>query len=238
MTLFSAASRIALNGSRASLWAKNFSVDSQADQADVTVIEDEWKRSAVTLQSWSASISGIYEQAEFEYLKDEMQSVGYGNVLFAPAGWSAQGDVCVLGEVTAASVSRETPREDVVQASIDLQGHGSADFGVILLPLTELSASVLGTAFDGGAQTTNGAVLHLHFPLNTRNGSTTVAVEHSTSAASGYTPLGTFTVVNQNTVYGSQRLVVDGTVKRYVRVNVTVAGTEGATHCVVGIARR
>lgn len=237
MTIFSAASRIALNGSRASLWAKNFSVDSQADQADVTVIEDEWKRSALTLQSWSSSISGIYEHPEFETLKDGLSGGVYGHVLFAPTGWTTQGDTCVLGELTATSVSRETPIGDVVQASLDLQGTGFPDFGVVLLPASELSASVTGDVLDGGAQSTNGGVIQLHVTSNTRNGAVTVAVEHSTSAASGYTALGTFTAVSAGTT-GAQRIVLSGTVRRYVRVSVTVAGTEGSAHCLVGIARR
>jgi hypothetical protein len=105
--------------------------------------------------------------------------------------------------------------------------------GVSLHDLTAETADGNGTGVDGGASSTGGAVAHLHSTAFSGLTGNIVIVEDSANN-SLFATIGTFTTVAGLT---SQRLVIAGTVRRYVRCSWDVTGT-GSNTFAVAIARR
>ena len=75
-------------------------------------------------------------------------------------------------------------------------------------------------------------------PVNTRNGTVTMKIQHSTDNST-FVDLVTFTVVGSTTTTQERIVVAAGTtVNRYLRAQSTVAGTTGSITPIVAFARR
>lgn len=98
---------------------------------------------------------------------------------------------------------------------------------------TTVTADQNGTALDGTAATSGGAVVHLHVTGFSGFTSDVITVQDSADNSS-FATIGTFTTVTGVT---SQRLVVAGTIRRYVRVVHDVTGTGSVVH-LVALCRR
>ena len=116
-------------------------------------------------------------------------------------------------------------------ATLTVVAGGSATAATTYLGST---ATGNGTARDLTAQSTNGAVAHLHVTGFTGLTSNDITIEDSSTGSSGWAVIGTFTQVTGLT---SQRLAITGTVKQYVRVVDTAVGTGSCTRT-VAFARR
>jgi len=124
-----------------------------------------------------------------------------------------------------------------VDWSMSAQTHGQHDLnGVILANATTVTIDTDGTAVDNGADTTNGAVFHLHVTAFSGLTSDAILVEGSTTGAfSGEeTTIATFASVTGLT---SERVVVTGTVPRHLRVVDDVTGIGSITRT-VAVSRR
>lgn len=157
----------------------------------------------------------------------------------APAGLAVGSPVSMLA-AREQNYNVNSPVAEAVQFQTSWQSDGTVDGGVSLLdPATAISGGVgdvLGTNVDNGASSANGAAAHLHVTANTRNGNTTVIVQHSVDN-SVWVDLITFTVVGTG-LTSSQRATVAGTVNRHLRSKVTKAGTTGSITLAVAAARR
>ena len=113
------------------------------------------------------------------------------------------------------------------------------DRGLIVAHLAARTAAgnTQATSVDNAASSAGGAVLYLACTDLTLDGYTdlVVKVRHSTDNST-YTDLGTFTA---RTLIGAQRLVVAGTVNRYLAISwaYTDAGTDPSWTGLVGVRR-
>jgi hypothetical protein len=121
---------------------------------------------------------------------------------------------------------------DVVSVSGSYNTDGVVGYGVVIDPLTAITADTNGTAVDNGAATSAGGIGQLHVTAFSGFTSNSVVLEHSTDNIS-FATLGTFTLTTGLT---SERITVAGTVNRYVRVRDDVTGT-GSTTRIVSFAR-
>lgn len=129
-----------------------------------------------------------------------------------------------------------SPLTDVVAISGEATADGGLDYGVILAAQTAATANFTGTSVDNTAGTTGGYVAHLHVTANTRNGSSTIKIQHSADNST-WADLVTFSSVSGTTVT-SQRSVATGSVSRYLRATGTIGGSTGSITLSVALARR
>lgn len=136
--------------------------------------------------------------------------------------------------VNAIKSSYELGSQVAGVASFNLDGttDGPTDFGVSLHDLTEVTADENGASVDNGAQSTNGAVAHLHVSAFSGFSGAVVTIADSANN-SAFATIGTFTTVAGVT---SERIAITGTVRRYVRYSIDVTGT-GAITFAASLAR-
>lgn len=130
--------------------------------------------------------------------------------------------------VNALKSSFETGTQVAGLASFSLGGQtdGETNFGVSLHDLTAETGTAAGTTHDQTtASTTNGAVAHLHVTAFSGFSQVIYIVEDSANS-SDWSTIGTHATVTGTT---SERLVIAGTIRRYVRVSWTKTGTGSAT---------
>ena len=158
-------------------------------------------------------------------------------VTVAPGGFAA-GNAAWLAEAYELNLSPTSTASGGVDMGIDYQVTGAAAAGQALAAHAAVTATGNGSAVDGTAATTNGGIAHLHV---TAVGGTTpeldVTIEHSVNGSTSWATLATFTQVT--TATASQRVVVAAgtSVRRYLRVAYTVAGTNPTYTIAVAFAR-
>jgi hypothetical protein len=136
------------------------------------------------------------------------------------------------------SVTYDSPVDDLVTVSVNVQQDGQVDWGQVIAVEAAATVDANGTAVDGGAATTNGGVAHIHSTAFSGLTNNVVTIEGSADGATGWATIsgGTFSTI---TGVGSQRLVIAAgvSVPRYLRVVDNVTGTGSHTRFVT-FARR
>jgi hypothetical protein len=132
----------------------------------------------------------------------------------------------LLGDMVTYDI--DSPVDDVISCSVDLQGSKGYYGGRWLRNLSDSTAAttaVVATGTTGVGGTTGGGVAHLHVTSLTSNSTTeeVFSIEHSTSGST-WAVLLTFTGTTAATF---QRSTVSGTIKEQLRTNH--AGTTAAT---------
>lgn len=142
-----------------------------------------------------------------------------------------------LGDGIKTALDASAGITQTVDWAAGVQGTGAFDTnGKILENNTTVTVDTNGTALDNGAQSTNGAVAHLHVTAFSGLTSDAIIIQSSATGSFGgeETTLFTFSSVSGLT---SESLSVTGTVPRYLRVKDDVTGT-GSISRLVAIARR
>lgn len=193
------------------------------------------------LSDGSISVSGLFDgdtSAVDAVLTSVLGSDTEVNFTVAYDGGMTLGARCSTGQSIMTSYEVSSPVGDVVSTSAEFQPDGGIARGVILAPLSTVSATGNGTSVDNAASTANGGVAMIHVPANTRNGTIVVKVQHSSDNVT-FADLATFTTIS-STAKTSERLSVASgtTVNRYLRVTYTVAGSTGSATIAVAFARR
>jgi hypothetical protein len=152
-----------------------------------------------------------------------------------PSGVGTVGNRAMLVAGKLVSYETTSPVGDVVSCSVEIQSNDGRDNGVMLAG-SSISATGSGSSVDNTTSSTNGGVAHLNIPVNDRNGTIVVKVQHS-SDNSTWVDLVTFSTVSSSTV-ASQRVEVTSTINRYIRANYTVNGSSGSATVYVAFARR
>ena len=159
-------------------------------------------------------------------------------VTVAPAGFAA-GNSAWLAEAYEVNLTPTSTAAGGVDMGIDYQVTGAAAIGQSLATHAAVTATGNGSAVDNGAASSNGGIAHLHVTALGGTGSPTcdVTIEHSVNGSTSWATLATFTQVT--TAVASQRVVVASgtTVRRYLRVAYTVAGTNPTYTLAVAFAR-
>jgi hypothetical protein len=160
------------------------------------------------------------------------------NICTVGVGSSAVGSKARLWQSTAVTYEVHAPVGGVVATKYDAQADGGVDNGRILAGLISISTTSFQVGVDHGVLTSNGGVGHLHVPINTRNGTAVIKVQHSVDNST-WADLITFSTVGTSTTTQERIIVATGTtVNRYLRASYTPAGTTGALTITVAFARR
>lgn len=220
-------------------YLRSFEVGKEREMADVTVLTDTGHRFIPGLDNGTLSFEGLFDSTYAAgSIDDEMFTDNAGTVAVvtaAPNGFAVGNRVESL-EVRQTNYAISSPVGDAVSLSASWTSEGAVDTGVSLRDLASASATANGTAVDNTAATTNGAVGALHVTANTRNGTTTVKLQHSVDN-SVWVDLATFTVVGIGATT-AERVSATGTVNRYMRAVWTLAGATGSITFAVAGCRR
>lgn len=220
-------------------YLRSFEVGKEREMADVTVLTDTGHRFIPGLDNGTLSFEGLFDSTYAAgSIDDEMFTDNAGTVAVvtaAPNGFAVGNRVESL-EVRQTNYAISSPVGDAVSLSASWTSEGAVDTGVSLRDLASASATADGTAVDNTAATTNGAVGALHVTANTRNGTTTVKLQHSVDN-SVWVDLATFTVVGIGATT-AERVSATGTVNRYMRAVWTLAGATGSITFAVAGCRR
>jgi hypothetical protein len=169
---------------------------------------------------------------QFDTIVDWKQATPLA-VTYAPSGLTALSEALLSGALEG-SFTPSAGVGGMADFSLSSTADGAIDPGFVLEDLTAVTIDGNGTARDLTAQSTNGAVAHLHVTAFSGLTSNIVTIEDSSDGSTGWATIGTFATVTGLT---SERLVIAGTVKRYVRVVDNVTGTGSCTRS-VALARR
>lgn len=142
--------------------------------------------------------------------------------------------VLANGQVTSYEIS--SPVSDVVSISAEVQADGGLYHGVALTGLQVIGASGSVAAINNGSATSQGVLANLHVTGNTRDGNTTIKVQHSADNIT-YVDLVTFSVLSASATDG-ESVTSTGNVNQYLRADATLAGTSGSVTYHLSIARR
>lgn len=224
-------SRFAFGSTALAAYLTGYTTSTTVETADTTDLTATSKTYVPGLADSTISATGLFEPL---YNTPAVAAFGAANgapVTVAPAGFAVGSPVIVVsGRETAYELSSAVG--EVVGANITIQGDGRFDTGVSLADLAEISAGGTGTAHTDPAGTSNGAAATLHVIACT--GTLTVKVQHSTNNST-WTDLATFTAATGAT---SERVVVSGTVNRYLRASWTLTGAGAAATFTTSLARR
>ena len=217
-------SQALLDGIDISAWLNSMDIGADVDTAETTTFQKDWKTYQAGLAGGSVDAGGFHD-VDLTAVKDTLQASD-GLLTFCPGKYATLGDPARLLALVSTSLKESSPVGDMVAFSWSGQGDDVVAFGRLFHPLaaattTGTSASVdMGTAADGG-------VAHLHLTALAGT-SPSVTVEFSDCATAGgtYTAVtgGAFTLSN---AIGAKRLVITGTIRRYVKCTWTIAGTGG-----------
>ncbi len=159
-------------------------------------------------------------------------------VTVAPEGFSAA-SAAWLAEAYQLTMSPTSSAAGAVDMGVAYQVTGAALFGQSLATHAAVTATGNGSAVDNGAASSDGGIAHLHVTAlgGTSTPTCDVTIEHSVNGSTLWATLATFTQVT--TTVASQRVVVAAgtTVRRYLRVAYTVAGTNPTYTLAVAFAR-
>jgi len=233
-------SRLLLGTAAFSGYLRAFERSTEVELADSTVFGDEGHRFIPGLETGTLSLDGLLDTiatagGQDETLDSAMQAAA-GSIITAAPGGLALGARVFMIEARETNYGVSSSVGDVVNFNASWQSEGQVDHGVSLRDLTSASATGNGTSVDNAASSPGGVSAALHVTTNTRNGTTTVKVQHSVDN-SAWIDLATFAVVGTG-LKTAERLTAAGTVNRYLRAQWTLAGTTGAITFAVAAARR
>ncbi|MFZ5852304.1 MAG: hypothetical protein ACOYY2_13050 [Actinomycetota bacterium] len=228
--------RVFVGGTDLTAYFSEASATGTAEVAETTVFGTGAKEYVAGVKDGTISLAGLFDGSAGAVDEVLQANLGLENNVFVtviPGG----GDRAFTAATKETSYEVSSPVNDVVKTSAELQADGSIGRGPVLMAAQNITATPTnGATYDDGAATTLGAFAHAHVTANTRNGTVTVKVQHSADGTT-WADLATFAAVAAATK-GAERVSVNGTVNRYLRAVVTLAGTTGAATVTVALARR
>jgi len=224
-----------------STYFTDVSASTSVDTAETSAFGTSAKSYIVGHRDGTVSLSGMFEATAStgtdEFFDDALGNATKTKVIVAPAGHSnGAGAIMLVADDTSYEVSSAIA--DVVQASAEFQSTDAVEHGVILSSGATVSATGNGTGVDNTTSSTNGGAGFLSVPVNTRNGTIGVKVQHSADNST-FADLVSFTTVTSTQKTSERVEVASGTtINRYLRVVYTVAGSSGSATPVVAFTRR
>jgi len=222
----------------ASCYTRNLSIDATNEVLDTTTICDTDKKFIVGQNTSTVSLDGPLDDdatanGQWDALTDQKQATTPTPITIMPLG--ADG-AAWLFEADETNLSTTAGVGSTVDWSMAAQTTGITDLaGVVIENNTTITDTANGSTFDATAQSTNGAVAHLHLTAFATVTSDAITIEDSSTGSSGWATIATFATATGVT---SERVVIAGTIKRYVRVVDTVVGGAGSVTRTVALSRR
>jgi hypothetical protein len=242
MTVHGKRAAVLLHTIDASAWLNDVSVSETVETAETTTfgVAQGSKTYVAGLNDATVTVGGLFD-GDANAIDDTLaQVLGQDSpvVFIVAESGLAVGNRCACGQAIDTSYEVSSPVADVVSVSAEFQATSEAMRGVLLAAKAAVSSTSDGVNVDHGASTANGGTAVLAVPVNTRNGSVTVKVQHSADNVS-WADLVTFAAVTASTVAAERVVVPAGTtVNRHLRATFTVAGSTGSISPVVAFARR
>lgn len=211
------------------------------ESAETTTFGKSRKTRIAGLHDGSASMQGFWDGATDAIDAILSAAFGAGNpqiLTVGRAGLAAVGARAELLSALQTQYQRSSAVGGAVALTASLEGDDGLDHGLVLHPLTAVTATGNAASVDHGAATTNGGVAHLHVPARSGTAPTlAVKVQHS---ADNITFVDLVSFATLNNVLGVERVVVAAgtTVNRYIRAQWTIGGTTPSWTHAVAFARR
>ncbi len=229
--------KIFINATDMSPFLNQATTTQSLEATETTTYDDDDKTYMVGLSDGTISSSGLFDSTAgaSDAVLSGMIATEDNAVSVFPEG-NTQGRRAILanGQLTSYDVS--SPVADVVAISADIQADGGLYHGVDLSGNVAASASANGTSIDNGSATAGGLIANLHVTANTRDGASTIKIQHSTDDTV-FVDLIAFSSVSASATVGENSTSV-GTVNRYLREQHTLAGTTGTITLNIASARR
>lgn len=207
-----------------------FSAD--VDLADSTTFGNAWKTFIAGQAGAELKGSGYFDPT----MTDLTTAVGASadSVLTYGLGGLAQEALARLIPIREVSFAETGEIGGLVGFEWSALADGVAGLdGRVLAPLAAVTADGNGTSVDNGAATTTGAIAHLHVTSVSAADSIVVTIEDSANN-SAWSTIGTFA---SKSAAGAERIVIAGTIRRYVRAVDDVTGASISITRGVALAR-
>ena len=224
-----------------STYFNNVSASTTIDTAETSAFGTSAKTYVLGHRDGTVSLSGMFEATAStgtdQYFASALGSATKIKLIVAPEGHS-NGAGAILLQADDTSYEVSSAIADIVQASAEFQSTDAVEHGVILSSGSAVSATGNGTGVDNTTSSLNGGAGFLSVPVNTRNGTIVVKIQHSADNST-FADLATFTTVTSTQKTSERVEVASGTtINRYLRVQYTVAGSTGSATPVVAFTRR
>lgn len=207
--------------------------DWPSDMLDVTTINDAAKAFIPGQDTSTFSLSGWLDvdataNAHFDQMNDLKSATATEPLTWAPGGL-VLGTGLQMAGVWESSFATGSQVADKVTFSLGAQTSGPTELGYSLHDLSAETVDGDGTGVDlTTVSTTSGASAHLH--VTAYSGLTSAVITVADSANNSvFATIGTFATVTGIT---SERLIIAGTIRRYVRYSIDVTGTGSVTFAV------
>jgi hypothetical protein len=215
-----------LNGVDVSTYFASATLNVKVDTADVTTFKAVWKAFITGLAGSTLTANGYYDSLEADKVRSTLQAA-IGQASYFPAGAVAIGDQARLLNINSSDYKSGDKVGSAVLMDWIAQSTAPVGIGTCLAPLAVYGVGA-GVALTGDGlltslANTTGVVAHLHVTAMTGGDTHTFKLQDSTTLGGAYTDIASGAFVNV-TAIGSQRLVVPGTIRQFVRLMYTVAG--------------
>lgn len=207
---------------------------------ETTVLGSTWQEhSAVGVKRYTLSQQGFFNDAA-NRSNAALITPGSSKILCLGLEGNTIGKRMIGAQLVQANYERLISRGALHKANARYEAEGQQDEGRILHALGAETANddTEATPYDGGAQSSNGGVAYLQVTALSLGGytSVTVTVIDDADGAGSFGVLQAFTNV---TAIGAQRIVIAGTVERYLAVSWAFngSGSNPSIEFMVGFTR-
>lgn len=230
---------VLFNSTNMSAYLKEASTAQSVETAETTAFGASSKAYIVGLKDGTVSLTGMFDGDANASDAVFQQALGASaGVLSVFPNGTTIGNRGLSATIHETSYNLSSPVGDVVAASVEMQATGGIDNVVSLHALGAETATGNATSHDNSASSANGGEGTVHVTANTRDGSTTIKIQHSVDNTT-WVDLVTFSAVTATTKTQEQVIVASGTtVNRYLRATHTLAGTTGSITYQASFGRR
>lgn len=195
------------------------------------------------------SLSGVWSADAYDAVDNPTGLNNQADDVLQPAlgsntnqNWTVARDgVDVAGSPAELLTGKETkysitaPTNNLVSVACEVKADGANRRGIILAEAATRTVTGNGSNNDNAVATTNGGVAHLHcYGMTGTTPNMVVAIEDSADGTTGWAPIATFAAL---TAIGSERVLINGTIRRYVRAKWTMTGGTQSETFIVALAR-
>lgn len=208
------------------------------ETAETTTFGSSAKTYITGLNDGTLSFSGMFDgaaNAVSDVFEDIIDNESTPVITMAHDRGLVIGSSCVMAQAKQTSFDITVPVADVVALSGEFQVTGGLRNGVILAGAVAATTTGNGASVDNATSSALGAVANLHVTANTMDDATVIKVQHSADDST-FADLITFTSV-ATTVLTSETATATATVNRYLRYQVTPAGSGSITFS-ISLSRR
>jgi hypothetical protein len=215
-----------VNGYDLSTQFRQGAVTGTADVEDSTTWGSDSHTYVETLLDSSGAFSGFFAGGAGsvdEVLEAALDSATAPVACWFPAGDTAVGDrgYGIVASETAYEISDEV--EGLAAVTSELQGNGWYPV-VSLAPKATRSSTYTGAAHDGGAASSNGGMAFLEVFSVSASDTIDGVIQDSADGVSGWATIATFSQVTDANDPQAQAVAISGTIRRYTRAVLTLAG--------------